>query len=150
MNSTLESVLFPITLGLMAVLYASVEQAGATGYIAVMGLIGFSPDVINPTALALNILVAAIGSIRFAHAGLLTWRSCYPFAILGAPFSVLCEATNLPAYIYQPVVGVLQLVAAWQMIRSAAQRRRSISAHRHTRRSFLRLWQGPGSDSSPE
>lgn len=74
MNSTLESVLFPIALGIIAVFYASVGQAGATGYIAVMGLIGSGPEVIKPTALALNILVAAIGSIRFAHAGLLTWR----------------------------------------------------------------------------
>jgi uncharacterized protein len=119
MNSTLESVLFPVALAIIAVLYASVGQAGATGYIAVMGLIGFGPEVIKPTALALNVLVAAIGSVRFARAGLLTWRSCYPFAILGAPFSVLGGATNLPASIYQPVVGALLLVAAWQMIRSA-------------------------------
>jgi len=86
MNATLESVLFPVALAIIAVLYASVGQAGATGYIAVMGLIGFGPDVIKPTALALNVLVAAIGSIHFAKAGLLTWRSCYPFAILGAHF----------------------------------------------------------------
>lgn len=119
MNSTLELVLFPVALGFIAVLYASVGQAGATGYIAVMGLIGFGPEVIKPTALALNVLVAAIGSVHFARAGLLTWRSCYPFAILGAPFSVLGGATNLPAFIYQPVVGALLLVAAWQMTRSA-------------------------------
>jgi len=119
MNSTFESVLFPVALGIIAVLYASVGQAGGTGYIAVMGLIGFGPEVIKPAALSLNILVAAIGSVRFAYAGLLTWRSCYPFAILGAPFSVLGGVTNLPASIYQPVVGALLLVAAWQMIRSA-------------------------------
>jgi uncharacterized membrane protein YfcA len=119
MNSTLDSALLPLALGVIAVLYASVGQAGGTGYIAVMGLIGFGPEVIKPTALALNVLVAAIGALRFARAGLLTWRSCYPFAILGAPFSVLGGVTNLPATIYQPVVGALLLGAAWQMIRSA-------------------------------
>jgi uncharacterized membrane protein YfcA len=102
----LESLLSPI-FAIVAILYAAVGQAGGTGYIAVMGLIGFAPDVIKPTALALNILVAAIGCARFYRAGLLTWRTCYPFAILGAPFSLLSGAVHLPASIYQPVVGVL-------------------------------------------
>jgi uncharacterized membrane protein YfcA len=39
-----------------------------------MGLAGFSPDIIKPTALALNVLVSAIGCIRFYRLGLLTWR----------------------------------------------------------------------------
>lgn len=112
-------IVLPATFMIVALLYASVGQARGTGYIAAMGLLGFVPSVIKPTALALNILVAAIGCIRFYHAGLLTWRSCYPFAILGAPFSLLGGATNLPAAIYQPVVGVLLLLAAFQMIRSA-------------------------------
>lgn len=119
MNSTLEIIGLPIAFAIVAALYASVGQAGGTGYIAVMGLIGLNPGVIKLTALALNVLVAAIGSARFAMGGLLTWRSCYPFAILGAPFSVLGGAVNLPASIYQLVVGTLLLGAALQMIRSA-------------------------------
>ena len=59
----MQSLLLPI-FALVAILYASVGQAGGTGYIAVMGLMGFAPDVIKPTALALNILVAAIGCAR--------------------------------------------------------------------------------------
>jgi uncharacterized membrane protein YfcA len=114
----LQSLLLPI-FALVAILYASVGQAGGTGYIAVMGLMGFAPDVIKPTALALNILVAAIGCARFYRAGRLTWRSCYPFAVLGAPFSLLGGAVHLPASIYQPVVGMLLLLAAFQMMRSA-------------------------------
>lgn len=103
---------------LVAVLYASVGQAGGTGYIAVMGLAGFSPAVIKPTALALNVLVAVIGTVRFAKAGMLTWRSCYPFAILGAPFSVLGGATHLDPSLYRPVVGALLVAASVQMLRT--------------------------------
>jgi hypothetical protein len=81
MNSTLEALFFPVALvGIVALLLASVGQAVATGYIAVMELIGFGPDVIKPIVHALNVLVAAIGSIRFANAVLLTWRSCFPMA----------------------------------------------------------------------
>jgi uncharacterized protein len=116
---TLSDALLPIVFAVIALLYASVGQAGGTGYIAAMGLMGFGPDIIKPTALALNILVAAIGCVRFYRIGLLTWRSCYPFAILGAPFSLLGGATHLPPAIYQPVVGGLLLVAAIQMLRSA-------------------------------
>lgn len=110
------SLIFAVT----AALYASVGQAGGTGYVAVMGLLHYSPDVIKPTALALNILVAGIGCLRFAREGRLTWRSCYPFAILGAPFSVIGGATHLPPTLYQPVVGVLLLLAAVHMMRSAS------------------------------
>lgn len=119
MDSSAGHILLSIIFAIIAALYASVGQAGGTGYIAVMGLVGLGPDTIKPTALALNILVAAIGCWRFASAGLLTWRTFYPFAILGAPFSVLGGATNLPASLYQPVVGGLLLLAAVQMLRSA-------------------------------
>jgi len=114
-----EQILFPIVLAIIAATYAAVGQAGGTGYIAVMGLVGLSPDVIRPTALALNIIVAAIGAANFARAGLLKWRSFYPFAILGAPFSVLGGATHLSQSMYQPLVGALLILAAWQMVRSA-------------------------------
>ena len=104
---------------IVAVIYCAVGQAGGTGYIAAMGFLGFAPDVIKPTALALNVLVPAIGCFRFYRVGLLTWRTCYPFAVLGAPFSLLGGAVDLPAAIYQPVVGALLLLAALQMVHSA-------------------------------
>jgi uncharacterized membrane protein YfcA len=116
---TLHHILFSSALALIAAAYAAVGQAGATGYIAAMALAGFSPDVIRPSALALNILVAAIGTARFAAAGHLTWRGTYPFILLGLPFSVLGGATLLPPAIYRPVVGVLLIVGAWQMARLA-------------------------------
>lgn len=112
-------ILLPIAFVIVALLYASVGQAGGTGYVAVMGVLGFAPDVIKPAALALNVMVATIACWRFHRAGLLTWRTCYPFAILGAPFSLLGGATNLPAEIYQPIVGTLLLIAALQMLLSA-------------------------------
>jgi uncharacterized protein len=97
---------------IIAFLYTAVGQAGGTGYIAVMGLLGYSHSVIKPTALALR-------CIRYYRAGLMTWRTCYPFAVLGAPFSLVGGAINLSAKVYQPVVGVLLLIAAGLMFRSA-------------------------------
>ncbi|RUP08334.1 sulfite exporter TauE/SafE family protein [Hyphomicrobium sp.] len=121
MALTFEHALLPIVFAIVAALYASVGQAGGTGYIAIMGLAGFGPEAIKPTALALNVIVAAIGCARFARAGLLTWRSFYPFAILGAPFSVLGGISDLPHRLYQPVVGLLLIAASALMLRSAAR-----------------------------
>jgi uncharacterized protein len=112
-------ILFPAALAVVAILYSAVGQAGGTGYVALMGLAGFAPAIIKPTALALNVLVSAIGCIRFYRLGLLTWRSAYPFGVLGLPFSLLGGALHLPPSAYQPVVGALLLVAGVQMARSA-------------------------------
>lgn len=89
---------------------------------ALMGLAGFSPSVIKPSALALNILVSAIGCVRFYRAVLVTWRTCYPFAILGLPFSLLGGALHLPAAVYQPLVGILSFIAGAQMLRPVSSR----------------------------
>jgi uncharacterized membrane protein YfcA len=118
-NGTVEQILLSVALAVVAMAYAAVGQGGATGYIAVMGLVGFAPDVIRPAALVLNVLVSAIGTAQFARAGLLRWRTFYPFAVLGVPCSILGGATHLPAHAYHAVVGVLLLLAAWRLARSA-------------------------------
>jgi uncharacterized membrane protein YfcA len=97
--------------------YSAIGQAGGKGYVALMGRAGFAPTVIKPAALALNVLVSAIGCVRFHRAGLLTWRTCYPFAILGLPSSVLGGALHLSAAAYQPIVGLLLLLAGIQLLR---------------------------------
>jgi uncharacterized protein len=116
---SLQQAFFTVVLAVIAAAYAAVGQAGATGYIAAMGIVGFTPDVIRPAALALNTLVATIGTARFARAGHIRWRDTYPFILAGVPFSILGGTTHLAASIYDPVVSVLLIVAAWQMAKSA-------------------------------
>jgi uncharacterized membrane protein YfcA len=70
---------------LAATLYSSVGHAGASGYLASMALIGMAPDSMRVTALALNVLVAIIGSVSYMRAGHFDWRTFYPFAILSIP-----------------------------------------------------------------
>ncbi|MCA1440735.1 sulfite exporter TauE/SafE family protein [Ensifer sp. IC4062] len=110
----------------IALAYAAVGQAGASSYIAAMALSGFSPLVIKPTALALNLMVAAIGTAHFLKVGRLSWRNVYPFAILGFPFSVLGGSVHLPERVYHPVVGLILIVSAIQMARSALRKSASV------------------------
>ena len=103
---------------LIATVYAAVGQAGASGYIAVMGWAGFPPLAMKTSALALNLVVAAIGTAVFLKAGSLSWRDVWPFALLGFPFSLLGGAVHLPEDIYYPVVGVVLILSALQMVRT--------------------------------
>lgn len=104
---------------IIALVYAAVGQAGASGYIAVMGLAGFTPLSMKTTALALNLLVASIGTMMFLRAGRLSMRNVWPFAILGFPFSLLGGAVQLPEKIYFPIVGVVLILSGFQMARAA-------------------------------
>jgi uncharacterized protein len=103
----------------VALLFAAVGQAGATGYLAVMGWAGMDPPIMRPVALALNVTVALIGTLQFARAGKLSWRTFYPFGILGFPFSFLGGLLALPHHLYFPLVGVLLALASVQLGRSA-------------------------------
>ncbi len=104
-----------LCLAVIAALFAAVGQAGAPGYVAIMGLFGYGPAPIKVTALALTALVAAIGVIGFHRAGLLKTRDWLPFAILGLPLSVVGGLINLPPNIYRPVMVAILLAAGLQM-----------------------------------
>jgi len=103
-----------ITLGvfLIALLYSSVGHAGASGYIAVMALFSVAPEIIKPTALMLNILVASIGSWQFWRAGHFSWALFWPFALLAVPLAFLGGALNLPAPGLKLALGMVLLFSA--------------------------------------
>jgi len=102
-----------------AALYASVGHGGASSYLAVMGLFSFAPEVMKPTALALNILVAAVATVKFYRAGLFKWGLFWPFAIASIPAAYLGGATLLPTRWYKVLVGIVLLYAAVWMFRSS-------------------------------
>jgi uncharacterized membrane protein YfcA len=102
-----------------ASLYASVGHGGASSYLAVMGLFSIAPEVMKPTALALNILVSAIATLKFYRAGLFKWNLFWPFAIASIPAAYIGGATTLPARWYKVLVGVVLIYAAVWMFRSS-------------------------------
>jgi hypothetical protein len=103
---------------LIAFLYSSVGHAGASGYIAVMSLLSVAPEVIRPTALVLNILVASIASWQFYRSGYFSWRLFWPFAITGVPFAYLGGYVALPAEVLKRLIGAVLLVSAvWLVVR---------------------------------
>ena len=114
-----ETLIVAILFFVGAALYASVGHGGASSYLAVMGLFSFTPSVMKPTALALNILVAAVATFKFYRAGLFSWRLFWPFAVASIPAAFVGGAATLPARSYKILVGVVLLYAAAWMFRSA-------------------------------
>ena len=102
-----------------AALYASVGHGGASSYLAAMGLFSFTPEVMKPTALALNILVAAVATIKFYRARLFKWELFWPFAVASIPAAFVGGATQLPSRWYKVLVGIVLLYAAVWMVRSS-------------------------------
>ena len=114
-------VLLTVLIFAAAVLYSSVGHAGASGYLAAMALVGVAPDVMKPTALALNILVASIATVRFYRAGYFYWAAFWPFVIGSVPLAFVGGAITLPGYLYKPAVGLVLLYAALRLVWSTVK-----------------------------
>ena len=54
------TLLLTLLIFVAALLYSSVGHAGASGYLAAMALFNLAPDVMKPTALVLNLVVATV------------------------------------------------------------------------------------------
>lgn len=102
-----------LAVGLVALVYATVGHAGATGYIALMTLFGMSAEVIRPTALMLNIVVGAITALQFGRAGYVRAHQVVPL-VCGSIPAALIGGWLVPSVPFFEVVvgGVLILSAA--------------------------------------
>lgn len=109
-------VLAVVAIAVIAFLYSSVGHAGASGYIAVLTLLGAAPSAVRPTALLLNILVAVVGTIQFARAGHFSWRLFWPFAALAVPAAFLGGSLHVPATLLRVLLGVILLASAVRLI----------------------------------
>jgi uncharacterized membrane protein YfcA len=105
-----------VLFALGAALYSSVGHGGASAYIAAMALFGLVPDVMKPTALALNLLVAGFGTWRYARSGLTNWNLVAAFALTATPAAFIGGGIHLAAIYYKPLVGVLLWAAAARLL----------------------------------
>src|SRR6202171_5489342 len=95
-----------------ALLYSSVGHAGASAILAILALYGIAPGQTRPIALVLNVLVALVGSARFASARLVPWRLLLPFCAGSIPAAFLGGMINLPTRAHRLLLGLVLLFAA--------------------------------------
>ena len=111
-----QSILTACLFFLIAILYSSVGHAGASGYLAIMGLVGVSAVIMRPTALVLNIVVAIITTIKFYRAGSFSWRLLLPLIITSIPMAYIGGKILLPESFYKPLVGLILIFSAWRLL----------------------------------
>ena len=96
--------------------FAIAGHSGASAYLAVFALLGMTPDVIKPSVLALNVVVASITTYKFSRAGHFSWRLIWPFILTSIPFSFLGGLISLPTTLYRIMVGVVLVYASFRML----------------------------------
>jgi uncharacterized membrane protein YfcA len=101
---------------IIALMYSTVGHAGASGYLATMALLSFAPEVMKPTALALNVVVATVTSIQFYRAGHFSWRMFWPFAVASVPMAFIGGGLTVHTTLYKVLVGMALLFAAVHIV----------------------------------
>ena len=102
--------LFYGLLFLVAFLYASVGHGGASGYLALMAIFSFTPDVMKPTALLLNLFVSLTSFIQFYRGKHFNWKIFLPFAIASVPMAFIGGLISIDTFVYKKILGLLLFI----------------------------------------
>jgi len=105
-----------ILLFVVAFFYSSVGHGGASGYLAVLSLLGASALLIRPSVLLLNMAVSAISFYHYYRSGNFRWKLFYPFAILSIPMAYLGSFITLNPTLYKQILGVCLLLSVLRIV----------------------------------
>ena len=115
----IDSLPFLLAIFAVALLYASVGHGGASGYLAVMALFSVAPEWLRPSALTLNLLVSAIGSIAFYRAGHFRNRLFWPLALSAIPFAYLGGSLTIPDTAFRLLLALALTIAVARLFMKA-------------------------------
>jgi hypothetical protein len=102
--------LFYILLFVIAFLYASVGHGGASGYLALMALFNFSPSVMKPTALLLNLFVSMVSFIQFYRGNYFKWKLFVPLVVFSIPMAFLGGRIAIQDPVYKTILGLFLII----------------------------------------
>lgn len=102
--------LFYCLLFIVAMLYSSVGHGGASGYLALMAIYAFSPEVMKPTALILNLFVSLTSFIQFYRGEHFKWKIFLPLALASIPMAFIGGLITMEAAIYKKILGALLFI----------------------------------------
>lgn len=102
--------LFYCLLFVVAMLYSSVGHGGASGYLALMAIYAFSPEVMKPTALILNLFVSLTSFIQFYRGEHFKWKIFLPLALTSIPLAFVGGMITMEASIYKKILGSILFI----------------------------------------
>lgn len=98
-----------------AALYASVGHGGASAYLAIMAIAGFSPETMRPCALWMNVAVSAVAAFSFARAGHFRARLFWPFAATSIPAAWIGGTLSVGPGLFHGLVALALAAAALRL-----------------------------------
>ncbi len=103
-------------LPVVAFMYSAVGHGGASGYLALMAMWSFPVAVMKPTALVLNLFVAAVSFISYARKGHFNKKLFLAFALASIPMAFLGGMIEVDAGLYKKILGGLLIFAILRML----------------------------------
>ncbi|MGB0896626.1 MAG: sulfite exporter TauE/SafE family protein [Flavobacteriaceae bacterium] len=107
---------FIALLPFVAFLYASVGHGGASGYLALMGIFSFATNIMKPTALLLNLFVAAAAFYHYYKQGHFNKTLFISFAGASIPMAYIGGLLTINAELYKKVLAVLLIFAILKLL----------------------------------
>jgi len=126
--------LFLLILPLVSFMYSSVGHGGASGYLAMMTLFGFLPETMKPTALLLNLFVAAISFYYYWKNGHFNLKLFLVFSISSIPLAFIGGMMEIDTALYKKILGVLLIFAILKLL--------NIFGKESNRINNVSLWKG--------
>jgi uncharacterized membrane protein YfcA len=112
----LVQLIFLLLLFAVAFLYSSVGHGGARGYLALMGLYQFTPDLMKPAALIMNIVVSMMAFLQYARTNkpdkklfLLLIAGSIPAAFFGGRIVI-------DAFLYKKLLAVILIFPVLRLL----------------------------------
>jgi uncharacterized membrane protein YfcA len=112
----MSSILLPILLFVVAILYSSVGHGGASGYLAVMSFFDVTPVEMKSSALIMNVVVSFISFYGFYRLNYFKWNTFWPFALTSVPAAYLGGLMSVGDVMYKKILGVCLLIAVARML----------------------------------
>ncbi len=103
-------ILFYVLLFVVAFLYSSVGHGGASGYLALMALFSFTPDVMKPTALMLNLFVSLTSFFQYYRGRYFRPKIFIPLILLSIPLAFLGGRILIEPAVYKRILGLFLII----------------------------------------
>ena len=108
----------PLFIGLIllvAFAYAMVGHGGASGYLALMAMVGIAPGIAGTSALMINLVVSVIAFAQYAREGYFRWPLFWPFAVASVPMAWLGAQVDMDPLSYKRVLAACLLLAVMRL-----------------------------------
>jgi len=105
----------------VAFVYSSVGHGGATGYLAVLALLGVAPASARVAVLVANVLVAGVAWWRFGRAGHFDGRVLLAFAVVSMPAAWFGSKVHISPSAFKLVLGSVLAGAGLVLLLRARQ-----------------------------